>query len=504
MRRDWLERLDAEREQFVDSLISRGFRLASTSTERRLTGDLNHSHSHPPVAIEITLPSGWPYQPTKIRPVGPVGTSSWHQESDGTLCLFPEGTPGLPWADPDQLLARASEWFDQAAAGWPDDEPDLDLGRYFHHAARDELLLYDDVGTLLGQHITVERADNRTLVVHASEKWRAVSVWSRSRRAQAVKGTQYGWALDLGELAAPVRTWEEICSHLGDKACRADRLVREAKSAVLLVRYQRGSNEGVVALQARVSAGDVHLEHIESACRGVDTLRLRAGYDAKELSRFTVCIVGVGAIGSFLADHLSRGGIRKLRLVDGQRLRPGNSIRHLTGRGAVGERKAVAVAAHIRRLGHAPSGGIETVIIPVAEPAHALKAFEGTDLVVDATGNPTTTSLLVNASESLQQSLVVTYLQRDGDLARLERYPVAEGEESGLTVPPGPSEREILRESGCGDPVSPSPPSAASVSAGLAAQVAADVLVGRPVPATLTYVLRPQPDAPFRQHAVLR
>ena len=493
MRNEWAERLEAERNGFVDDLVSRGFRLVGAGPEPRLVGEL----TYPPnadadaVAVEISLPEGWPYQPTKVRPTAWSEPLSWHQEANGALCLFPTSTAGLPWADPDQLLERVARWFSQAAAGWPDDEPDLDLERYFESAVNEEFLVYDGVQS-------PRQADQgRGAEDMGSAELRACGK-SAARRANL------GWALDLGELAAPVRTWDGILGLLGEDATKADRLIRRAGAAFILLRYQRGSHEGVVALRATLEEGEVRLATIESADKSASTLRLRAGYDADDLARFTVAIVGAGAVGSVLADQLSRAGIGKLRLTDKQRLRPGNAIRHLLDLASIGKNKAAAVADHIRASNYCPPGGVESVNSSVRVPDDAARAFDHADLVIDATGNPATTLLLIGAAESLRRKLLVAYLQRDGDIARIERYPRLEDESAEPPAPPEPEKREELREGGCGDPVSPAPPSSAWIAAGIASQAAADILIGRPHPPALTYILRPQRDEPYQRHAILQ
>ena len=491
---EWSESIAAERSKFVDELVSRGFTLDEITPVHKLSGPLAYGSNGSQVEVEIALPDGWPYRPTKIWPADRTQPLSWHQEANGALCLFTESAAGLPWANVDEFLDRASKWFAKAADGWPNDEPDLDLERYFGVPIEDELLVYEEIESLLGGQIRVRHvpgANNRLEARASSGKARPT-------------GSNFGWALDLGELETPVRTWEEIVLHAGDVASRAARLIKSVDSAVILLRYKPGTHEGVVALRAREEGGKVHLTRFESADKGSSTLRLRAGYDAPQLGQSAVTIVGIGAIGSVLADQLSRSGIRKLRLVDGERIRPGNSIRHLVSTDRVGERKAAAVAAHIKAAGHAPPGGLEVVNSSVRVPDEAERAFESADLVVDATGNAATKDLLVETAEVLRHSLLVVYLQRDGDVARVERYPQQDDEDREPPAPPGPTERETLRESGCGDPISPAPSSAAVVAAGLASLAAADLLVGRPVPAAATYVLRPQLDEPYQRRAVLQ
>ena len=489
---EWAERIAALRDRFADELISRGFRLDGASPDHYFLGAVALSPSQGQTTIRIGLPDGWPYRQTKIWPVDWNRPLSWHQEADGALCLFPESSPGLPWTNTDRLLEKATQWFAQSAADWPDDEPDLDLERYFDSVASHELLVYGDVDALIGRLFRVAKGRGGRYVE------------PRRSGKKSPKGARFGSALDLGELASPVRTWEEVLVKAGDSGLHAESLVKRVGSAVILLKYQRGPHAGVLALRADHVDGEVHLASIESSSNSEETRRLRAGYDADDLARFMAVIVGMGAIGSTLADQLSRSGIGKLRLVDNQTLRPGNSIRHLVGQEAVGKHKSSAVADHIRAAGHSPLRGIETVDCSVRSPEQAAQVFQSADLVVDATGSPTTTSLLASAAECLQQRLLALYLQRDGDVGRVERFPRSSAENPLPPVTREPQGHRVLRESGCGDPVSPASPSAALIVAGLGSLAAADVLLDRPVPPSMTHVLRPQIDKPYRVRTVLQ
>ena len=491
---EWTERIAAARDQFIDELLSRGFRLHGSSDQRSFVGGVPKSLDQDSEQIDITieLPDGWPYRPAKVWPIDRNLPLTWHQEADGALCLFPDNSPGLPWTDVDLLLAKTTEWFARSAAGWQDDEPDLDLERYFHSAASSDLLIYEDVDALIGGLLRIAKS--------------RLGQFLEPRRSgkKSPRGARYGWALDLGELSTPVRTWEEVLAKADNGAREADRLVKQVESAIVLLKYRRGPYTGVVALRAQHEDGRVQLASIESASDSEDVRRLRAGYDAPDLGRFTVVLIGAGAIGSVLADQLCRSGVGALRIIDHEKVRPGNLIRHLVGREALGKHKAQAVADYIKADGQTPQRGLEWIDCLIRSPDQAARAFGTADLVVDATGNPTTTSLLATAADDLRQRLLVVYLQRDGDVGRVEIYPIQNEENLQPPVPSGQQDRSVLRESGCGDPVSPTSPSAALIMAGIGSMAAADVLLERPMPSSMTYVLRPQPDDPYQSRKVLQ
>ena len=113
-----------------------------------------------------------------------------------------------------------------------------------------------------------------------------------------------------------------------------------------------------------------------------------------------VALVGVGSLGSKIAESLVRSGIRRLVLVDGDIFLPGNLERHVLDWRDVGFEKVHAVK---RRLLHiAPSAEVAVIETNLdwQRPSHKhsdqLDQLAACDLLVDATGN-LPTSLLVGA-----------------------------------------------------------------------------------------------------------
>lgn len=241
----------------------------------------------------------------------------------------------------------------------------------------------------------------------------------------------------------------------------------------------------------------------ESADRSPGTLRLRAGADAPALADRTAAVVGVGAVGSHVADLLARAGVHRLVLCDSETLRPGNCVRHLAGVEHVGKAKTEAVLHVICGASHDPPGGIETrEAVRTRADAAALAAQ--VHLVVDCTGAGPATALVSDAALHSGTPAVTVYLQRDGQVARVDRWPLADGEVRLEEVPPPPGPpRQRLREGGCGDPVSPAPPHAAVTAAAAAARAAIHLLAGRPVPPSAVAVIEPQPDLPYHERGMI-
>lgn len=77
-----------------------------------------------------------------------------------------------------------------------------------------------------------------------------------------------------------------------------------------------------------------------------DYLTRRVGQ--RSLSR-RVAVIGVGAVGSRVAEHLALAGIKHLTLVDSEDMSADNLGRHVLSRDFLGLNKAASLAAHLRR-----------------------------------------------------------------------------------------------------------------------------------------------------------
>jgi hypothetical protein len=479
---DWEVSLARARQEFIEGLARRGFTLREGSL---------HGHveipGHGSRRVEIRIPMTFPYRAPKVRPIDRSGDLSWHREPEGWLCLYAEGeSSDLPWKDAEAFIERTIEWFEHDLAGWVGDPPDLDLDRYFPPA--DGFVIYRDLEGLLGKPIRAKRRDHGVIEIDP----RPASAPGGRRRGDRL----YGWAEDLGELNNPIRDWDGLAAILGERADFLARRIHRGEGEVLLLRYRRGSHVGAMALLA-TSDSPVQLRALRAADAGEATLRLRAGTDASLLRERSVAIIGLGAVGSFLADLLARGGIGNLELWDGDRLRPGNSVRHLAGVDYAGWPKSEALANLLIGSGWMEEKAVTPVAKRLEDPAEAAELLERHDLVVDATASGPTTAMLGFLAGTSDRPLVSICIQRDGGIVRGDRWPLVPDEKHASPVPPRESGLE-LREAGCGDPVSPAPPVAVLEAAALGWRMAADILTGRrEFPPSVVQVVAPQKDEPY-------
>jgi hypothetical protein len=140
----------------------------------------------------------------------------------------------------------------------------------------------------------------------------------------------------------------------------------------------------------------------------VEVSRLPGDYE--RLADVSVAIVGCGSMGSKVAASLTRAGVGRLVLVDGDLLLPGNLVRNDLDWRSVGLHKPEALAKRIRDI--RPSAKVTTrrIILGGQESAGATDAalveVGKCDLIVDATANPQVFNLCAAIARDERKPLV--------------------------------------------------------------------------------------------------
>jgi molybdopterin/thiamine biosynthesis adenylyltransferase len=186
-------------------------------------------------------------------------------------------------------------------------------------------------------------------------------------------------------------------------------------------------------------------------------------------------------------------------LVDGDRVRPGNVVRHLAVDGDVGMSKVAAVKKRLLEYRLSRDADIRTLASGLDTLEQAELFLTQYDIVIDATASATATNLLALVAETQTQSLISCSIMREGALVRVDRWPLKKDEEHYPAISAVPEQAQWSREAGCGDPVSLITPASVVQAAVLAARLAINVLLGRSCPPTTVMVLEPQPDPPYDQ-----
>lgn len=457
---------------------------------------------------DVTVPDRYPFGPPVVRlddPGVPLEIT-FHRDLDGALCLWDTDEPvsDRPWADPDRLLRRVAGWLENTAAGWPGDE-DCDLERYLPASGEPDMVLYDhDAIRPCQGYLRTSTTQVPGVVTVLASPWSPSARPARNRTGKGRKAAvpsaprHLAYAADLGPLQSPIRDWDDIAATIGNRSGELRGFINRGNVGLLLLWYRRGRREAVLALAVQPGHPPV-VKALEAADTSLAARILRAGAAAADLASRRVAIVGCGAVGSHVADLLYRDGIRRLDLLDGQLLRPGNVIRHLAPPSFAGFPKAEAVklVLHSYELYGDGGDGIRASQSRIATPDQALKILEHSDLVIDATADQRATAMLCWAAATIGRPMVTLCVQREGGIARADRFPLR-GDEEHLPPVPDTSRPATVRERGCGDVVSLTPPSAVVAAAELAVELARDELNhSRVLPATMLRVLSPQPDPPY-------
>ncbi|MFC4905563.1 ThiF family adenylyltransferase [Kocuria oceani] len=126
------------------------------------------------------------------------------------------------------------------------------------------------------------------------------------------------------------------------------------------------------------------------------------------LENRAITVIGCGAIGSVIIEHLARAGVGKFTLVDHDTVEPGNLSRHVAAFDTVGAPKVNALAARIRQIN--PYAQVASCVARLGsvtpdgqrcESDMLAKMFAKSDLVVDASADASVqeyTSLMARAA----------------------------------------------------------------------------------------------------------
>lgn len=201
----------------------------------------------------------------------------------------------------------------------------------------------------------------------------------------------------------------------------------------------------------------------ETAAASRDALMRRTGPMARAVAGRTVVIFGVGAIGSAVAVLLARSGIEHLILVDSDRLRPGNIVRHVAALTEVGSPKTRAVKWQI--LSRTPNVEVEEHGA-TWDPGSVRRLVQRADVSVDATAEQPFNLLLneicvgegrtlVQAETARRAAIGRVRVVRPGRDACILCHHALAGTPAYPTVPAG-DEGEFF-DTGCGVPTVEAP-----------------------------------------------
>jgi hypothetical protein len=462
--------VDHSKQHFEEGLIRAGY----VERDDLWQGTVDHASGH--TEVIITLPPRFPFRPPRVAPVDSDAVPwSWHRELGGALCLVADDDhQDLWWTEASVFLDHVAAWFESSDAGWVDDRPDLDLDRYFLPAKDERVYLYSDLGEYRNAFVRFASDPNNVMTLKGLGTRPAKQ--SKTRRRD-----EFGYVAVLGDLGSPPRNWEDIVATI-NPTVNLERQVREHKVRILVLVYNRGEHEGATVLEVwPTTKGGIEVRRLRSGANTSAARMARSGRQSVELGSYHVAVVGVGALGSFIADMLVRAGIGTLTLVDDDVVMPGNLVRHLVGPEAVGLPKSIAVKNHLVKVHGFDSSRIDANSQAVTTSEAATELVKDHDLVMNATADFGVTALFHVVAKALGKSFLSAAMQNSGDTFRVDVVPPLDDAPTlaDSSVRSESTDGEYF-ESGCGSPVSPTPPHAVIEAAAASVRHAIGLLLKQP------------------------
>lgn len=464
----------------------------------------------------------WPYRPPLLHV---PGISAWHADQE-RLCLWREDDSSQRWATLQGLNERIDEWVADAAAGFVAVE----------NARNPEIYWRDHAGTVAGLvdlellvggqdtdgqhgefHFTdATSRDGRPSPVVVYDifpgPFTAMTPHPAGLTLRQVRGRWFYRA----DVPQPPRDLGEFRALLTERQrARLDKDLRDRP--VLMFGLLWRNQAGFVATMLLSQASDTGARTTYAVAlrpKGLDELLLRAGPDAATLQQRTVAIIGVGAIGSHVAEALARAGVGRLVLRDPDLLFPANLCRHAAPPGTpAGTAKADAMKQLLDLYPwiqvDVPDKDDHTPVWTIDGLRDLLTA---TDLSIDATGHGGLAELAGRVATDVDRPFLSVALFRGGTVARVRRQDPGDTPllhrpllDRYLEIPPLDDEVEYVgTETGCLAQIHNAPPTAVIHAAVIAAEVAVDVLTERrEQPDEVIEVLRVG-DPPFHRLGRLR
>lgn len=505
--------------QFVAELETDGFeRIGPFSwTGPTRPSLLNGGHTQAE-SMTISIRPSWPYLPPLIHV---PGIATWHADQE-RLCLWQADDASQRWATLQGLHDRIDEWAADANRGFAGVENARNPEIYWQESMPRVVGLVEIDAVLAGRPSDGQHGDfHFTDAVSADGRRSPVVVYDLRPGAFTPSTALPGGLKDHRAVRArwfyrtsvphPPRDLEEFKSFLTDKQRR--RLEADLRNypVVMFGLFWR-NQAGLVAtvLLTHATADNNGQEHnlVVLRPKGVRELLLRAGPDADLLADRSVAVVGVGAIGSHVAEQLARAGVRSLRLFDADLLWPANLIRHAAAPGTpAGTAKADALKGQLEQY---PWVSVE--VPKLGDGGHVWTvndvrtALEPVDLAIDATGHGGFAEFASRVARNANRAYLTVALYRGGAVARVRRQaldtdtPISAraSHDAYPEIPPLAEEAEYVgTETGCLALVHNAPPVSVAHAANVAVSVAIDHLTERhEQPDEVIEVIRAG-DAPF-------
>jgi len=444
--------------------------------------------------MRVEFIDGWPFRPPKLYV---NGLDEWHLSASGEVCLWTTGAASDQWLTLDGFLRRIDEWVERAKKGFRPEDFALDAHLSF------EKIRYGAIATVDLSSLGLEGKEGQGGRISGTWKEGDPVLEIGAGTSGAIEGRWYY----AGDIRVPPRTLDAVRDVLSpaqrnnfDRRFRS--IERHGATRIFLLAWDRELGREALVLIAELHEGQVTAEAIEVAPTDKGVVSLRAGPDSGQLASKRVVVFGVGAIGSNLALRLAEVGVGELVVVDRDRVRPGDVVRHAAMSFQVGDSKVAAV--RFLAYARAPWTKVTPINASSWNASEIGALIEGADLVVDATGFASFANLLSVIVADVDVPLLSVALYRGGAVGRVRRQArpadaaIADRsrDDNYPVIPPG--DEPVSYEPGCSAPVNNASPLAVAATSSLAGLVAVDTMLARFRYSEETIeVFRPLERAPF-------
>lgn len=487
----------------------------------------------PPVttahAVRVTFPSAFPFAKPSVFPLDqdPPVSGGRHQAPEalgGALCLYAEEENGWhPAVTVGEFLARIREWFiHYHRDDWPAGDRPPDLHLYFSRRDGGVMMYGEDwvtpEGEPDGRFGVWQKSRERAFAGHPTSgsampalthrdrilvplglrdaPYAGLGLWFRLTREPTPHDTLSGLLAEIDAAAGRMPGWSagRLRGLVGERVHK-----RDAHVALGLCYPGPAGAEEWLFLRTVIAPGtrgakrwernadSIPVVSCEAARVDRAALMRRSGPVATAMAGKRVLIFGIGAVGSSVAVLLAKSGVPALRLVDSDRMRPGNSVRHSAGLIHSGRPKTAATAAEV--LGHAPD--CEIALEDASWDPGVLTAWiREADVVVDATANPPFSLLINELAVAAGKPAIFAATYRNGRLGRLRLvrpgldpclvcHEDGHARESAYPLVPRGEEDAGFVEEGCGVPTVEAPAVDIESTANSTARLALRILESR-------------------------
>ena len=455
--------------------------------------------------MRIRIEDGWPYRPPSLFV---KGIDSDHAVYDGELCLYQGGDDSMGWVTFAGYQERIASWVKAGAEGFRPEDELLDAHLFFRPVKRAAIATLN----ISSLPIAVGEDSHGKLYGEEREGGRLYALSATPPDGKHIDGRWYYLAEGP---AVPPRNLETLIAALSNRQRpNFERRLANIASGHRLVlglfwETRFSGRNGLILLGDVDDEGKPWIRSIELAPTDDEFRLMRAGPDVELLRQKSVTVFGVGAIGSNAACRLAESGLGTLVLVDGERLRPSNLVRH-AGFPIPGASKVSATKIQIGF--RAPWADVTAEQYSPWSESELLPLIERSDLIVEATGSAAFAEYLSRIAAEAEVPMVSAALYRGGNVARIRRQaiagdvPLAERTDlERFPLIPSGEEPPPQREPGCGAAINNAAPVSVAAIAATAAEVAIDTLTARyQLVEEVIEVYRPLEEPPFNSIGRLR